>query len=404
MKRWEALGVFKRHRGEAIVVHGAGGMNEELRMVDPSPLNLYSPMPYPAAVGLGLAMALPKQKVLVMEGDGSALMGMTVLPVTANMAPRNLIHVAWDNRSYLAPGTTSARKHHGPMPTPTAGKTDLEGIARASGFQSTFSVDSLTSFEKVITEVMSKDGPHYIVAKVDNEPMPEMSTRLFTTIEQAITFRRTLINKGWLNPEHAGMSRGKSLPQDQRGGKATFSIPDIQVESESGPRASLEKARMIYASLREAGINFVVYCPDSANYFIQRMASEDPQISSIAVTREDDGLAIAMAAFMGGKNPVIIMEAAGLGLCSLVFSVLAHEQRMGTLILYGHHFTLGESRDSHACTRWVTDPLFDALRIPHITMMDTKDAPLIIKQTWRTVRGQMCPVAVGLPLHVLWDE
>lgn len=404
MKRWEALKVFKKVRGDSIVVHGAGGMNEELRTVDPSELNLYSPMPYPAAVGLGLAMALPKQKVVVMEGDGSALMGMTTLPVTANTAPRNLIHVAWDNKSYLSPGTTSTRKHHGPMPTPTAGKTDLEAIARASGFQSTFNVDNLTSFDKVITEVLSKDGPHYIVAKVDNEPMPEMSTRLFTTIEQAITFRRALINRGWLSPEHAGMSRGKSLPQDNRSEKPLLSIPKIKVEPESGPRPSLEKARIIYSSLREAGIDFVVYCPDSANYFIQRMASEDPEVSSIAVTREDDGLAIAMAAFMGGRNPVMIMEAAGLGLCSLALAVLAHEQRMATLILYGHHFTLGESRDSHACTRWVTDPLFDALRIPHITMMDAKDAPLIVKQTWRTVRGQMCPVAIGLPLHVLWDE
>lgn len=404
MKRWEALKAFKENRGQAIVVHGAGGMNEELRTVDPSELNIYSPMPYPAAVGLGLAMALPKQKIVVMEGDGSALMGMTTLPVTANTSPPNLIHVTWDNKSYLSPGTTSTRKHHGPMPTPTAGRTDLEALARASGFENTSSVDNLRSFEQVISEAVSKDGLRYIVAKVDNDPMPEMSTRLFTTVEQAITFRRALINRGWLNPEHAGMSRGKSLPQDNRSGKPVLAIPDIKVESESGPRPSLDKARLIYSSLREAGIDFVVYCPDSANYFIQRMASEDPQVTSIAVTREDDGLAIAMGAFMGGRNPVMIMEAAGLGLCSLVLAVLAHEQRMATLILYGHHFALGESRDSHACTRWVTDPLFDALRIPHVTLMDAKDAPLIIKQTWRTVRGQMCPVAIGLPLHVLWDE
>ena len=52
----------------------------------------------------------------------------------------------------------------------------------------------------------------------------------------------------------------------------------------------------------------------------------------------------------------------------------------------------------------MTDPLFDALRIPHVTVMDVKAAPIIVKQTWRTVKGQMCPVAIGLPLHVLWDE
>jgi thiamine pyrophosphate-dependent acetolactate synthase large subunit-like protein len=404
MKRWEALQIFKKVRGDAVVVNGAGGMNEEIRTVNPSELNLYSPIPYPTSMGLGLAMALPEQKVVVMDGDGSALSGMTALPVVANTAPANLVEVVWDNGAYLSPGTTSTRKHHGPFPTPTAGCTDLEGLARASGFRNTCTVNTMAEFENAITEALAKDGLRYIVAKVDKDPMPQMTSKMLTTIEQAITFRRALINRGWLSPEHAGMSRGKSAPVDSRAGKSAISIPDIRVEPETGSRASLEKARIIYSSLREAGIDFFVYVPDSANYLIQRLASEDPEVTSIAVTREDDGLAIAMGAFMGGRNPVTIMEASGLGLCSLVLAVLAHEQRMATLILYAHHFALGESRDSHACTRWVTEPIFDALRIPHVTVMDVKDAPVIVKQTWRTVKGQMCPVAIGLPLHVIWDE
>jgi sulfopyruvate decarboxylase TPP-binding subunit len=111
-----------------------------------------------------------------------------------------------------------------------------------------------------------------------------------------------------------------------------------------------------------------------------------------------------MGAFMAGRNPVLILEASGLGLCPLALATLAHEQRMATLILYGHNFALGEVRDVHACTRWVADPILDALRIPNLVLMDVKDAPLLIKQAWRSVRGQMCPVAVCLPLHVLWDE
>jgi len=84
--------------------------------------------------------------------------------------------------------------------------------------------------------------------------------------------------------------------------------------------------------------------------------------------------------------------------------VLGHEQRMATLILYGHNFALGEVRDVHACTRWVAEPVLNALRIPNLTLMDVNDAPSLIKQAWRTVRGQMCSVAVSLPLHVLWEE
>jgi sulfopyruvate decarboxylase TPP-binding subunit len=104
-----------------------------------------------------------------------------------------------------------------------------------------------------------------------------------------------------------------------------------------------------------------VYLPDSANYFIQRLAAADPQVTSVSITREDEGLAIAMGAFMGGRNPVLIIEASGLGLCTLALAVLGHEQRMASLILYGHNFALGEVRDVHACTRWVAEPVLDAL-------------------------------------------
>jgi len=166
----------------------------------------------------------------------------------------------------------------------------------------------------------------------------------------------------------------------------------------------LEKAKTIYSGLREAGIDFCVYLADDANYFIQRLAAADTQITGVSVTREDEGIAIAMAAFMGGRNPVLIMEASGLGLCPLALANLAHEQHMATLILYSHNFALGETRDSHSCTRWVADPILDALRIPNIVLMDVKDAPSLIKRGWQTVRGQKCPVAVCLPLHAIWDE
>jgi len=402
MNRWEAIEIFNQLRRDAIVVHGTGGMGIEVNTKSPSDLNIYSPMPYPTPVGLGLALALPKQRVVVTEGDGSALSGISSLATVANMSPKNLIHIVWDNGAWLSPGTMGTRRHYGPFPTATGGRTDLEGFARAAGFERSTTVKTLKDFEVALRGAFAKDGPNYIVAKINKTPMPDLPAKPVGTVEQAINFRRGLIQRGWISSGHAGVSKGKWLaPEDH---STPIILPEIEAETEAGPRPSLEKARIIYSSLREAGIDFVVYLPDSANYFVQRMAAEDPQVTSVSVTREDEGLAIAMGAFMGGRNPVLIIEASGLGLCTLAFSTLGQEQRMATLILYGHNFALGEVRDVHACTRWVAEPILDALRIPNLTLMDVKDAPLIIKQAWRTVRGQMCPVAVCLPLHVLWDE
>jgi len=402
MNRWEAIEIFNRMREDAIVVHGTGGMGIEVNTKSPSDLNLYAAMPYPTPVGLGLALALPKQRIVVTEGDGSALSGISGLATVANIAPKNLIHIVWDNGAWMSPGTMGTRNHYGPLLTAAGGRTDLEGFAKAAGYANTTTVATLKEFEAALEAAIATQGPSYILAKIDRRAMPDLPAKPLGTVEQAIGFRRGLIERGWISSGHAGVSKGKWLaPADQ---SATIVIPEIEAETEAGPRPSMEKARIIYSSLREAGVDFFVYLPDSANYFIQRLAAADPQVTSVSITREDEGMAIAMGAFMGGRNPVLIIEASGLGLCTLAFSVLGHEQRMATLILYGHNFALGEVRDVHACTRWVAEPVLNALRIPNLTLMDVNDAPSLIKQAWRTVRGQMCSVAVSLPLHVLWDE
>jgi len=402
MNRWEAIEIFNRMREDAIVVHGTGGMGIEVNTKSPSDLNLYAAMPYPTPLGLGLALALPKQRIVVTEGDGSALSGISGLATVANMAPANLIHIVWDNGAWMSPGTMGTRNHYGPLPTAAGGRTDLEAFAKAAGYAHTTTVVTLNDFEAALRSAIATQGPSYILAKIDRKLMPDLPAKPLGTVEQAVGFRRGLIERGWISSGHAGVSQGKWLaPADQ---SAPIVIPDIKAATESGPRPSMEKARILYSGLREAGVDFFVYLPDSANYFIQRLAAADPQVTSISITREDEGLAIAMGAFMGGRNPVLIIEASGLGLCTLAFAVLGHEQRMASLILYGHNFALGEVRDVHACTRWVAEPMLDALRIPNLTLMDVKNAPSLIKQAWRTVRGQMCSVAISLPLHVLWDE
>jgi thiamine pyrophosphate-dependent acetolactate synthase large subunit-like protein len=402
MNRWEAIEIFHRSREDAIVVHGTGGMWVEVAAKSPSDLNIYSAMPYSTPMGLGVALALPDYPVVVMEGDGSAISGISGLATVANMAPKNFIHIVWDNGVWMSPGTMGTRSHYGPMPTPSGGRTNLEGFAKAAGYVHTTTVNTLQEFESALLAAKRESGPSYIVAKIGHDLLKEDPPRLVGTVEQAINFRRGLINRKLVSANHAGAYKGKGLAGPSAG--ESIVIPEIDAEIENGPRPSLDKARIIYRGLREAGIDFFVYLPDSANYFVQRLAAADPEITSVSVTREDEGIAIAMGAFMAGRNPVLIMEASGLGLCPLAIAVMAHEQRMGCLLVYAHNFALGETRDVHACTKWVTDPMLNALMVPNIIVQDTKDAPRIFKQAYQTVRGQMTPVAVCLPLHVLWDD
>ncbi len=169
-------------------------------------------------------------------------------------------------------------------------------------------------------------------------------------------------------------------------------------------KLSEANAEEIKESLKGAGVNFVVYVPDSWNYLIEKKIIEDPSFTSVAVVREDEGMATAMGAFLGGKNSAIIMEASGFGLSGLALGWLAGMQRMALLIVSSHTPALGEHTDYHAVTRTVTFPMMSALNIQSVILDDIRDARRIFKQAQMTVKGQVVPICISLPRHILWED
>src|ERR1041385_1428154 len=81
-----------------------------------------------SSMGLGLAIAKPGTRVVVFDGDGSLLMNLGTLSTLAWIAPKNLIHVVFDNQSLLSVGG---------FPTATSAASDLAGIAEKSGIAHT---------------------------------------------------------------------------------------------------------------------------------------------------------------------------------------------------------------------------------------------------------------------------
>src|SRR3990170_8930245 len=116
-------------------------------------------------------------------------------------------------------------------------------------------------------------------------------------------------------------------------------------------RLSEANASELKEAIKAAGINFVVYVPDSWNYLLQKKIIEDDSFVSVGVVREDEGMAIAMGAFIGGKNSAIIMEASGLGLSGLALGWLGAMQRMAVLIILSQTPALGEETEYEAGSR-----------------------------------------------------
>ena len=158
--------------------------------------------------------------------------------------------------------------------------------------------------------------------------------------------------------------------------------------------------KTIHQALRDAEITFAAYLPDTLNYPLARLLEADPGMICVNCSREDEGVAMAMGAFLGGRWPVLLTEGSGLGLSALILA-RGIVQRTPLLILASHNSALGERHDYIAATRRVTEPLLDALNIPYVVAMSGEQAPLLIREAQLSVRGDRRPVAVLFPRHSL---
>jgi len=111
-----------------------------------------------SSIGLGLAMHLPRERVIVLDGDGSVLMNLGTFATLARYRPKNMIHVIFDNGSLLSTGGFASHT--------TAGITDLAGIARAAGIEHVASVDDEVGFGEAFVEALERNDLSVIVAKV----------------------------------------------------------------------------------------------------------------------------------------------------------------------------------------------------------------------------------------------
>jgi len=164
MKRFDCLKAVAAAAGDALAVSSAGAMTLEWNALRPSDGNFrVRTLGLCSSIALGMAIGLPHRKVIALDGDGSLLMNLCSLPTIARMAPRNLIHIVFDNEIYEASGSKRSA---------TAAGTDLVGVARAAGIKNALWADSLETFVDAVRGAMKGDELRFIGVKVSSERVP----------------------------------------------------------------------------------------------------------------------------------------------------------------------------------------------------------------------------------------
>ena len=88
----------------------------------------------------------------------------------------------------------------------------------------------------------------------------------------------------------------------------------------AGVRYRQKALESFYEGFRVAGIDFAVFLPDSMLDGVEQLMIERGGIDTYQCSREDEGVAMAMGAFLVGKRPVALMEGSGIGMSALILS------------------------------------------------------------------------------------
>ena len=77
----------------------------------------------------------------------------------------------------------------------------------------------------------------------------------------------------------------------------------------------------IYRILKAAKIRQMAYVPDAGHTTLIKLFSADPDVVSNVLTSEEEGVAIAAGAWLGGDRAVLLMQSSGVGNCINMLSL-----------------------------------------------------------------------------------
>jgi sulfopyruvate decarboxylase subunit alpha len=161
---------------------------------------------------------------------------------------------------------------------------------------------------------------------------------------------------------------------------------------------NLDSSQAVYDALKKSGINFVVSLPCVNLSKIMKMVDSDVDIIHVPVTREEEGFGICAGAFMGGKNPAILMQNSGLGNSVNALASLFELYKLPVLMIISHRGTEGEFMSAQIPMGIATPKVLDALEIPYFNPKTPDEALKIIPEAWKIAETEGTPVGMLLDI------
>lgn len=191
-QRRELLNVLCNERDPSTVfLSTTGYTSRELFETGDSPGNFYmlGSLGCVGSCALGLALQKPGIKVVAIDGDGSLLMRLGSLAVSARYAPSNLFHVLLDNGVHESTGSQKT----------VSDNTDFTGVAYNCGFPVSIAVCNIDQLVKEFRKWLIKPALTFIHLKTATGTAESLSRPRIRPSDISKRFRTFVKEKGDLS-------------------------------------------------------------------------------------------------------------------------------------------------------------------------------------------------------------
>ena len=130
-------------------------------------------MGHASQIALGIALAKQDRKVWCFDGDGASIMHMGSMAITAQKAPRNYVHVVFNNGAHDSVGGQ-----------PTVGlNINLPAVATAVGYKYVYSIESKDRLKELLEKLKEIEGPVFLEVKVKKGNRKDLGRPTTTPIQ-----------------------------------------------------------------------------------------------------------------------------------------------------------------------------------------------------------------------------
>ena len=133
-------------------------------------------MGHASQIALGIALEQPGRRIWCFDGDGAVIMHMGGMAIIAEKAPKNFVHVVFNNGAHDSVGGQ-----------PTVGlDIDLCAVAKALGYRAAFSTDNKEGLFAILNEVRELEGPVFIQVCVKKGNRKDLGRPTTSPIENKV--------------------------------------------------------------------------------------------------------------------------------------------------------------------------------------------------------------------------